>query len=74
MASIAITADGQWLLSGSHDCTARLWNISNGAQQCALHGHSSFVASVDISRVGNYLAIGDDVGGLSLWRYKAIGI
>ena len=64
--------DGQWLLSGSHDRTARLWNIRNGMQQCSLHGHRGWVLSVDTSRVGNYLAIGDGKGQVSLWKYKVI--
>ena len=69
---MAIAPDGQWLLTGSQDGTPRLWNISNGTQQCSIHVHPGWIRSVDISRVGNYLGIGGDKGRVSLWKYEVI--
>ena len=42
-------------------------------QECDLHGHTRRVWSVDMSLVGNCLALGDIDGRVSLWRMKEVG-
>ena len=40
ISSVALTPDGRWALTGSHDKTARLWDLSNpGSSPRVLSGH-----------------------------------
>ena len=69
--SIAISSDGQWIVSGSGDRTVRIWDLHNAALQCTLKGNKDVVWSVDSCRTGNYLASGSEDGRVALWRYEA---
>src|SRR5712692_1077634 len=40
--SIAISPDGQTLVSGSDDTTIKLWNLQSGELLCTLEGHSGY--------------------------------
>lgn len=54
VASVAISSNGRFALSGSRDHTLRLWEISGGKCLCTLEGHSHNVASVAISPDGRF--------------------
>ena len=69
--SIAISPDGQWVVSGSDDHAVRIWDLRNAALQCSLSGHKHSVWSVDFCPTGNYLASGSGDGRVALWRYEA---
>lgn len=66
--SLAFGADGQPLLAvGYADGTVRLWRLSGG--DCAtLHGHSSAVTGVALSRDGRIAATASRDGSAKLWR------
>lgn len=46
---ISFSTDGQQLISGSYDQTARIWNIANGQELKVLSGHTEWVRCVAIS-------------------------
>ena len=71
ISSIAISPDGQWVVSASADHAVRIWDLRNGALQCTLSGHKVRVWSVDFYPTGNYLASGSEDGRVALWRYEA---
>ncbi|MFM6728217.1 MAG: trypsin-like peptidase domain-containing protein, partial [Dolichospermum sp.] len=54
--SVAISADGQTLVSGSGDNTIKIWNLGTGQLIRTLSGHSAGVWSVAISPDGRTLA------------------
>ena len=56
--SVALSHDGQWVVSGSSDRSALFWDARNAQAQFALHGHESPVESVDISSTGDVFATG----------------
>jgi WD40 repeat protein len=60
-----LAANGQWLISGSDDRTARVWNLSNGQSQELKHGTK--VNSVAISSDSKWVMTGDEKGTLRLW-------
>jgi WD40 repeat protein len=71
--SLAISPDGRWVISGSYDHTARIWDMVDASLQCTLLGHEKGVTSVDFSPTGNYVACGSWDGKVSMWRYKSSG-
>ena len=60
--SAAVSHDGQWLVSGSDDKSVLFWDARNAQAQFALHGHISWVWSVDTSPTGDIFATGGDDG------------
>jgi WD40 repeat protein len=47
--ALAISSDGRWLLSGSHDNTVRLWDLTSGSELRCLAGHLGCVRSVALA-------------------------
>ncbi len=54
--SIALSSDGQYLVSGSDNNTIKIWDISAGKEIYTLKGHTSDVTSVAISPDWQYVA------------------
>lgn len=65
--SLAVSADGKYLVTGSWDKTARLWNIKTGAAIQTFQGHSDIVSSVAITSDNNYVITGSHDGTIKLW-------
>lgn len=69
VASVAISADGQSLVSaGGSDI--KVWDISSGNLQSTFAGHTRQVSSVAISRDGRTLASSSFDGTIKLWDLK----
>jgi WD40 repeat protein len=64
---IAMTPDGQTLVSGSKDKTIKLWNLARGQEIRTLEEHSNSVNAFAISPDGKTLAIGSDDNTIKLW-------
>src|SRR5512147_3139319 len=47
--SVAISADGRTIVSGSDDNTIKVWNLATGELLRTLNGHSNSVSNVAIS-------------------------
>jgi glucose repression regulatory protein TUP1 len=67
--SVAISPDGQWVVSGSKDRSIQFWNIQSGQAQFLLQGHKNSVISIDIARQGNLLASGSGDCHARIWSY-----
>jgi uncharacterized caspase-like protein len=66
--SVAFSADGKTLASGSWDNTIKLWELATGRELRTLTGHSSWVRSVAFSADGKTLASGSLDKTIKLWR------
>jgi len=65
--SLSFSSDGTLLVSGSHDKTAKFWDIQTGGVVKTFHGHSSWVCSVSISPDCTTIASGSNDETIRLW-------
>ena len=65
---VAFSPDGKWVLTGSSDRTACLWESSSGKLLHTLEGHGSSVNSVAFSPDGRWVLTGSDDETTRLWE------
>src|SRR5205823_1136795 len=58
--SVAVSADGRRIVSGSDDRTVRGWDAGSGAELLCLQGHTSWVWNVAVSADGRRIVSGSD--------------
>ena len=66
--SVAISPDGQTLVSGSRDKTIKIWQLSTGRELRTLTGHSNGVSSVAISPDGQTLVSASIDKTIKIWQ------
>jgi WD40 repeat protein len=64
--SVAFSPNGQWIVSGGTDCTARLWDVVTGSQHRVMNGHANVVGCVAFSPDSMVIASSDD-STLRIW-------
>ncbi|PBK61591.1 WD40 repeat-like protein [Armillaria solidipes] len=67
--SVAVSHDGQWVVSGSKDRGVQFWNAQTALVQCMLQGHKNSVISIDLSPSGSVLATGSGDWQARIWSY-----
>ncbi|KAG8723257.1 hypothetical protein FRC09_004086 [Ceratobasidium sp. 395] len=66
--SATYSPDGRYIVSGSNDCTVRIWDAETGDQLLdPLTGHSDSVISVTFSSDGRWIASGSLDKTIRLW-------
>ncbi|KAK4658853.1 hypothetical protein QC762_0002790 [Podospora pseudocomata] len=65
--SVAFSADGQRLASGSDDHTVKIWDPASGQCLQTLQGHSNSVTSIALSADGQRLASGSHDRTVKIW-------
>src|SRR5688500_8952577 len=65
--SVAVTADGQTLVSGGDDLTVRVWDVAAGKERTALRGHEGRIDFVAVTPDGRTVASADQAGVIKLW-------
>ncbi|KAL0571648.1 SCF ubiquitin ligase complex subunit cdc4 [Marasmius crinis-equi] len=63
----ALAARGRTLVSGSYDCTVRVWDIATGKCRFVLTGHGQKVYSVVLDPIRNITASGSMDGTVRVW-------
>lgn len=66
--AIAISADGQFAVSGGQDQTLRLWSLSTGKCLKVLEGHEHYVSAISITANGRFAISGSRDTTLRLWN------
>ncbi len=62
------STDNQFILSGSHDNTIKLWNILTGECIRTLTGHIDYVVSVNFSTDNQFILSGSWDNTIKLWN------
>ena len=65
--SVAFSKDGAKIVSGSSDCSVRVWDASTGAALQQLNGHTCSVNSVAFSHDGIHIVSGSHDKSVRVW-------
>ncbi|KAI8668591.1 Vegetative incompatibility protein HET-E-1 [Fusarium keratoplasticum] len=65
--SVAFSADGRWLASGSYNNTVKVWDAATGACVQTLEGHGAWVTSAAFAADGQRLASGSYDKTVKVW-------
>jgi WD40 repeat protein len=65
--SVAVTPDGQQVISGSWDKTIKVWDLASGSIIRSLEGHTEFVTSVVVTSDGKQVVSGSGDKTLRVW-------
>ncbi|KAI0066995.1 WD40 repeat-like protein [Artomyces pyxidatus] len=70
--SVAVSHDGQWVVSGSKDRGVQFWDARTATVQLMLQGHKNSVISIDLSPAASLLATGSGDWAARIWSYNTI--
>jgi WD40 repeat protein len=65
--AVAVTPDGRHIVSGSYDCTLRVWDLTTGETKMTLKGHESWVNAVAVTPNSRYVVSGSNDKTLRVW-------
>ncbi|WP_410675350.1 NB-ARC domain-containing protein [Amycolatopsis sp. cmx-4-68] len=65
--TIAIAADGSWLVTIGRDGAGRIWNTATGQERIGLDGRIKWDQQLAISPDGSWLAANSEDGAVRLW-------
>ncbi len=70
VSSVAVTPDGQTIVSGSCDNTIKVWRLSDGMLLRTLRGHRSSVPAVAVTPDGQTVVSGGLDKTIRVWRFS----
>ncbi|MGI5214916.1 NB-ARC domain-containing protein [Plantactinospora sp. CA-290183] len=65
--ALAVSPDGTWLATASHDRTVRIWDPATGTCRHTLTGHTEWVTAVAVSPDGTWLATASHDDTVRIW-------
>ncbi|HEY0753489.1 MAG TPA: NB-ARC domain-containing protein [Ktedonobacteraceae bacterium] len=68
--SCAISPDGRFIVSASHDNTLKLWDVETGAERLTLRGHTGSVNGCTVGPDGRFIVSASSDDTLKLWDAK----
>src|SRR5258708_32879477 len=68
--AVAVSPDSNYVVTGSRDKSAKLWELSTGREVRSFLGHDFSVTSLDVSSDGKYLLTGSNDETVKLWEME----
>ena len=68
VSSVAVLPDNTFIVTGSDDNTARIWDAKSGAARAVLKGHQKTVRSVAVSPDGAFIVTGSNDTSARIWK------
>lgn len=65
--ALTFTPDGDTMISGSRDCTIKLWDMPTMEERRTLKGHSAWVRNLLVTQDGQVLISASDDGTVKMW-------
>jgi WD40 repeat protein len=65
---VAVSPDGAFIVTGSWDRTARIWDAKSGIERAVLEGHQKAVRSVAVSPNGAFIVTGSEDNTARIWE------
>ena len=69
--ALAVTPDGNRLISGGDDQTVRVWDLASGRLQHTLHGHTDSVRAVAVTPDGRRIVSGGTYDAVRVWDIES---
>ena len=66
--SLAMSSDNQYLVSGSADCTLKIWELTTSRLIATLNGHSEPVSAVAITPDNRWIVSGSSDNTVKIWE------
>ena len=66
---LAVTADNNYIVSGSKDNTIRKWSLLDKKQEAVLNGHTNWVNSVALTSDNKYIISGSSDSTIRIWKF-----
>ncbi len=62
------SSDGRYIVTGSGDGTAKVWEVSTSRELKTLSGHTDYVSAANFSSNGRYIVTGSGDGTAKVWE------
>jgi WD40 repeat protein len=69
--TVAVSADSNYIATGSKDKSAKLWEISSGREVRSFLGHEATVTSIEFTGDGKYLISGSNDKTIRIWEVQS---
>jgi WD40 repeat protein len=69
--AVAVSPDGRFIVSGSWDCTVKVWELESGRLLRSLEGHTDGVRAVAVSPDGRFIVSGSDDRTVKVWELES---
>ncbi len=68
--AVAVTPNGKYAVSGSDDCTIRIWSLETGKLVRTLEGHNNWVRAVAVMPNNKYVVSGSYDHTIRVWNLE----